>query len=153
MAFFSEGNQEVLEANSNRQKINFLKKYKLLDQEINRLFYEIDQQRALLGKLTGQMDDMPKNGGSIYRMPDIDRINRIIDLEIKLGAKIDERLDLREKIEKLFEAVENDTERLLLYYRYIDGRTFEWIASTMGYHWRYIHKIHVRALSKIETEQ
>ena len=70
-------------------------------------------------------------------------------LEAEINRKIDRVIDLKHKIEQLIDSIDDEREKLLMSYRYLDGMTFEWIASTMHYHWRSVHKIHVRALSKI----
>ena len=151
MAMFTTANPEV--EISNRDKIIYLKQYIVLDQEIDRMIADLERLRVRVGKLTPTLSDMPGGGGSIYKSSDLDIINKIIDLEAEINRKIDRVIDLKHKIEQLIDSIDDEREKLLMSYRYLDGRTFEWIASEMEYHWRSVHKIHVRALSKINIGQ
>jgi len=38
-----------------------------------------------------------------------------------------------------------------LQYRYLDGKTFEWIAAEMNYSWRQIHRLHSQALTNLRN--
>jgi DNA-directed RNA polymerase specialized sigma subunit len=96
---------------------------------------------------------MPKGGGTIYPGGDIAIIDKIVDLEAQIDREIDQLTDIRDKIGQAIFALADVKERTLMDYRYLQGMTFEWIASTMGYHWRSVHKIHVRALNKIQIGQ
>lgn len=151
MAMFSTANPEV--EVSNREKIIYLKQYVILDKKIDRMLAEAERLRARLGKLIPTLSDMPGGGGSIYKSADINIIDKIVDLEAEINHKIDRVIDLKREIEQLIESIDDDREKLLMSYRYIDGMTFEWIASEMCYHWRYVHKLHVRALGKIKIGQ
>lgn len=148
MALFSEAGLEAV--TNNRAKINYLKRYIILDKEIDRMIADLERQRSRLGKITPTLSDMPGGGGSIYKSVDIALIDKIVDLEAEINHKIDRVIDLKREIEQLIESIDDEREKLLMSYRYLDGMTFEWIASEMKYHWRSVHKIHVRALSKIK---
>lgn len=145
MAFFSEAN---LEAVANQDKIKYLKRYVLLDREINRKVEEVLRLRANLEKITSVLTPEPKGGGTIYGKTG-EIVAKIVDLEAEINAAIDHLLTIRKDIEAVIEAVEDDRERILLQYRYLDGRTFEWIAAEMELSWRWVHKLHSRALDKI----
>lgn len=153
MALFSEAGLEAAGAPSNREKIIYLKQYIILDRKIDRMIADLDRQRSRLGKITPTLSDMPGGGGSIYQSSDLDIINKIVDLETEINRKIDRVIDLKREIEQLIESIDDEREKLLMSYRYLDGMTFEWIAGEMHYHWRYVHKLHVRALSKIKLGQ
>lgn len=148
MALFSESGLEAAGI-STREKIIYLKQYVILDRKIDRMIAEAERLRARLGKLTPTLSDMPGGGGSIYKSADIAIIDKIVDLEAEINQKIDRVIDLKREIEQLIDSIDDEREKLLMSYRYLDGMTFEWIASEMHYHWRSVHKIHVRALSKI----
>ena len=135
---------------SNREKIKYLKQYAILDKKIDRLIAEAERMRSRLGKLTPTLSDMPGGGGSIYKSADIALIDKIVDIEAEINEKIDRAIDLRMKIQQMIDDIDDEREKLLMQYRYLDGMTFEWIASEMKYHWRSVHKIHVRALGKIQ---
>lgn len=152
MAMFSEANMDAVGITDNQSKIRYLKRFTILDREIDRKIAENAEWRAKLEKVTAIYSSEPKGGGSIYGKTEA-IVARIVDLEAEINADIDRLLDLRQEIERIINTVEDNRERLLLRYRYIDGRTFEWIAAEMNYHWRWVHKLHVRALTKIEIGQ
>ena len=134
---------------TNQDKIKYLKRYRFLDREISRKVEEVLRLRFNLEKVTAALTPEPKGGGSIYSKTEA-MVAKVVDLEAEINADVDRLFAIRKDIEAAIEAVEDDRERLLLQYRYLDGCTFEWIAGDMGYHWRSVHKIHVRALSKIK---
>ncbi len=67
-------------------------------------------------------------------------------LEQMLRQKAGQLLGVRKEIERAIGAVENDTYRLLLRYRYIQGDTFEKIAERMHYSSRQVMNLHSAAL-------
>ena len=138
---------------SNREKIIYLKRYKWLDRRINSKLNQLEVWRSRLGKLTPTLSEMPGGGGSIYKSKDLDLIDKIVDIEDELDKEIDELILIKDQIRDAINSLDDDREKTLMQYRYIDGMKFEWIASTMEYHWRSIHKIHVRALNKIKIGQ
>lgn len=153
MALFSEAGLEVAGIVSNKDKIKYLKRYKWLDRRINSKLNELEVWRSRLGKLTPTLSNMPGGGGSIYKSKDLDLIDKIVDIEAELDKEIDELILIKDEIRNAINSLDDDSEKTLMQYRYIDGMKFEWIASTMEYHWRSVHKIHVRALSKIQIGQ
>lgn len=150
MAMFSEAGLTAvgIPVVSNRDKIKYLKRYITLDREIDRKLEEVTRWRSKLTRVTPIHTNEPKGGGSIRGKTE-DIIAKIVDLEAEMNADIDMLVELKQSIENIIAVVEDDRERLLLQYRYLDGRTFEWIAAEMHYSWRQIHYIHVRGLKQI----
>lgn len=133
---------------TNQDKIKYLKRYVILDREIDRKLKEVDCWRAKLSRLTPVYSSQPKGGGTIYSRTE-EIIIKIADMEEAINADIDKLIDLKQKIERVIESVPDDKERLLLKYRYLDGKTFEWIAAKMDLSWQWVHKLHSKALAKI----
>ena len=140
------------EAHDNQAKIRYLKRYTTLVREVDRMIAERDKCRARIGKITAVLSDIPGGGGSIYKNLDTELIEQIVELEADIGHKLAAALDNRANIVRIIESIDDDRERLLMNYRYIDGHKFEWIANEMNYNWRWVHRIHARALSKITVE-
>lgn len=138
------------EAHDNQAKIRYLKQYTTLVREVDRMLAERDRCRARIGKITAVLTDMPMGGGSIYKNLDTALIEQIADLEAECESKLAASLKIRASIVQIIGGIEDDKERLLMNYRYIDGYKFEWIANEMNYTWRRIHQIHSQALEKIE---
>lgn len=76
--------------------------------------------------------------------PDITQPLRDLYRE-KLTALIEGQLKIEKAIEEL-----NPTERELMRLRYIDGAEWVDVAETIHYEWTQTHRIHARALRKIE---
>ncbi len=147
MAMFTTANPEV--EISNRDKIKYLKRYINLDREIERKLEEVARLRSKLTRVTEVFTAEPRGGGSIYGKTE-EILAKIVDLEREIDADIDRLVAIRDGIKTIIEAVEDDRERLLLQYRYLDGRTFEEIAVQMHYSWRQIHRLHSRALTNLK---
>lgn len=140
------------EAHDNQAKIRYLKRYTTLVREVDRMLAERDKCRARIGKITAVLSDIPGGGGSIYKNLDTELIEQIVELEADIGHKLAAALENRANIVRIIESIDDDRERLLMNYRYIDGYKFEWIANEMNYTWRRIHQIHSQALGKIEID-
>lgn len=134
---------------NNQDKIKYLKRYITLDREIEHKLREIDHWRAKLTRIMPIYSTEPKGGGSIRGKTE-SIIAKIVDLENEIDADIDRLVAVRDGIKAIIESVEDDRERLLLQYRYLDGRTFEEIAVQMHYSWRQIHRLHSQALTNLK---
>lgn len=135
---------------TNQDKIKYLKRFTLLDKEIDRKIQEIGYWRAKLIKITPKYtDELKTPGGSIYGKTE-ELVAKIVDIDSEIIADVGRLIRLRQEIKATIKAVEDERERMLLAYRYLDGMTFEWIAAEMGYSWRHIHRLHSRALSNVE---
>jgi DNA-directed RNA polymerase specialized sigma24 family protein len=135
---------------TNQDKIKYLKRFTLLGKEIDRKIQAIGYWRAKLIKITPKYtDELKTPGGSIYGKTE-ELVAKIVDLEREIDADVDRLISIRDNIKAIIEAVEDDRERLLLQYRYLDGRTFEEIAVQMHYSWRQIHRLHSRALTNLK---
>ena len=147
MALSSEANLEC--EVSNQDKIRYLKKYIILDREINRMLGEVEKWRGRLSNVTASYSSQPQGGGSIYgKTPDI--IAKIVDLEQEINEQIDKLISVRIEIAGVIGAVEDDVLRQVLQFRYIDGKPWERVAADMGYSWRNIHRLHSKALNKVK---
>ena len=138
---------------TNREKINWLKRYIWLDREITAKLTECEQLRAKLGKITPTLSFQPPGGGSIHKSTDHDLINRITDLESSMNKNIDTLIIIRAEIEQVIMLQENDQERLLLHHRYIDGKTWIQVCVLMNYKWAQTHRIHSNALKNLNMIQ
>jgi len=126
VAMFTTANPEV--EVTNRDKIKCLKRYINLDREIDRKLEEVARLRSKLTRVTEVFTAEPRGGGSIYGKTE-EILAKIVDLEKEIDADVDRLIAVRDNIKSVIEVVEDDRERLLLQYRYLDGRTFEEIAG------------------------
>ena len=137
---------------SNKDKIKYLKRYINLDREIERKLEEVARLRAKLTRVTEVYSTEPRGGGTIYGKTE-EILAKIVDMEREIDADIDRLVAIRDGIKTIIEAVEDDRERLLLQYRYLDGRTFEEIAVQMHYSGRQIHRLHSKALTNLKMSK
>lgn len=77
-------------------------------------------------------------------------IAKIMELENlvnnDIGILTEYKLQAREMIEKL----QNNVEKIVLYKRYFDCKSFEQIAVECNYSWRHVHRIHGKALINLD---
>lgn len=132
---------------NNQEKKEYLLSYQHLNQRINRLLLEQQQWRELATRVSPNLSGMPRGGGGGGTQG---AISKIVDLETEINAEIDKLVEKRKEIEHIIRAVEDSTLRTLLEYRYINGKKWEEIALMMGYDYRYILKIHGKALSQLD---
>ena len=69
-----------------------------------------------------------------------------------MNQRIDAAVEKRKEIETVIETLEDKTLQLLLRYRYIDGMTWEQIAVKMRYDYRWVLRLHGRALERLTIE-
>lgn len=79
-----------------------------------------------------------------------DPVSKIIELENEINADIDKLVDLKSEARKSIEQLNDDREKLVLYKRYFENKTFEQISVEMNYSWRRIHQFHSDALMQLE---
>ena len=77
-------------------------------------------------------------------------VSKIIELEKEINDDIDKLIDLKRIARKVIEQLDNEVEKMVLYKRYFENKTFEQISVEMNYSWRRIHQIHGDALKKLE---
>lgn len=92
-------------------------------------------------------------------MPKGNTVNDIGNLVVKVDKlksnylhKYDLALCELYKIERYIESLDNETERLLMRKRYIQGLCWEDICVELHYGWAQIHRIHAKALKKLSND-
>lgn len=104
-----------------------LRQYRSIQREICQL-----EERIIRLEMMGHNDDITQPLRELYR----EKLKTLIDGQLK--------------IEKAIESL-NPTERELMRLRYIDGADWTEVAATIHYEWTQTHRIHSRALSKIQN--
>lgn len=75
---------------------------------------------------------------------------RLDELMRELYEQMEKKITIRLEISRKIEEMQDETESLLLRYRYIQGLNFEEIAVKMGYGYRHITRLHGWALQHFE---
>lgn len=135
---------------TNQEKVKFLKRYKQIDKEINQLLLEKREIFSLGTKITPTYSNMPKCTGTSDKVQST--IEKLEAQENKINQKVDLLYKVKEDIEKALYTVKDDTLRVLLRYRYINGLTWEKIAVNMHYTYQWVCKLHGEALRKLRVD-
>lgn len=137
---------------TSQEKKAYLERYKEADREIDRLCEELSRWRALATKITPVLSQEPAGsceGGNQIELA----VEKIIDLEGKINAKIDEALIIRQRVEDAIQTVQDGTLREVLAQRYILCKRWEQIAVDMNYGYQWVCKLHGRALQAIKLKE
>ena len=132
----------------NEAKIKYLSRYITLNRRIDRLLEEKAKWWSLCLKTTPSLSQAPGGGesGSPVERP----MDKVLEIEAEINREIDELQEVCRGIKTVLGQLEDDTLRLLMEYRYLDGLTFEEIAVKMHYSWRWVIKLHGKALAEIK---
>lgn len=121
-----------------------------LDAQINVRLSEKDDLKEKLLHITPtlSLDKGSGGGGTQDKVASI--IAKMIDLESKINADIDRFADMKQEALALLDKMENPTYMTVLHRRYFLHETFERIAIDMKYSWRWVIKLHGRALQAFD---
>lgn len=135
--------EQAVREENNRKK-EYLRKYleaKRMQEVLEREIDELRLDRMIPG--SPAQDGMPRGSGgddlSGYAA-------RLDELDRKLREQLERKIQIRAEITERIDAMENETESLLLRLRYVHGLKWEEVAVKMEYSWRAVHKIHSKAL-------
>ena len=127
--------------------------------ELQEYMKQVREQKRLesrIAELTAEMQriksvvlsDVPKGKGKSN-----ERLEQIIDEKQQLINDYKEQIKkahiIMSKIEVAVNSLSDERFRMILSMRYLDGRTWEYIADKMNYELRWIYILHGRALNKI----
>lgn len=132
---------------ANEAKKEYLWQYRKALQKEKEIEEEIYQLR--MNKISPSLvqDGLPHGSGGSDLSGYAAKIDELLrDLE----KQMNKRIELRLRISREIESMSDETESLLLRYRYIQGLKWEDIALRMDYSWQHIHKIHAKALQHFE---
>ena len=124
----------------------WLRSYRYLKSEVERLEEELAEWRSKAEKMTRELSGMPSGSGGGDKVPAC--VEKIWELERKLSAKLSDMVEQRQAIERAIEALP-DKQKQLMHYRYIDGMKWEKVAAEMNMEYRWVLRIHGRALQEI----
>ena len=132
---------------TNQEKKAWLLQYRRLHARIDRMEREKSRWIERATQISATSDGMPHGSGVSDKVGNT--AAKIADLTAEINREIDRLVDLRREIEKTISAVQDDTLRELLRFRYIDGEKWETIAIKMHYSFRNVLIKHGVALSAI----
>lgn len=96
------------------------------------------------------------NEERVQTTPEFDKMSgkvaKIIEMEKKIDSLIDEYVDKKNLIVSQIDSMENETYYEILFARYIEKKTFEKIATDIGYSFRNTTRLHGKALIDFEKK-
>lgn len=128
---------------SNQEKKEYLNGYRDAIRAEKAIEEEIRQLRLDKIYPNTVQDGMPHGTGCSDLSGYAAKVDGLLE---ELRQQLDERIDIRREIVHKIEEMGDETEKLVLRYRYIHLLKWEEIAVQMDYSWRGIHKVHGRAL-------
>lgn len=135
----------------NEQKIQYLSRYRRLNQRIDRLLEEQSRWRERALKITPTLSQAPGGGGS--GSPIERPMDKVLEIDEEINREIDTLQTIRQEIREALNQLEDESLKLLMEYRYIDGMTWEQIAVKMHYGFQWVCKLHGRALNRLRIKE
>ena len=122
-------------------------RYRLLVQRIERKKQERQRWLDIGTKTAPVYSDMPKSTNEVDKVVQAGMARAQIAGE--LAQEICELASEKRRIEQNIQGIEDDKQRFILEKHYIDGETLERIAEDMGYDYRWIRRLHKKAIQKL----
>lgn len=133
----------------NKEKCRYLNQYRIMHIEIDQITKELQRWQDLATRISPSYSDMPHGGGS-------DKVQtaavEVAELTDKLNQKLHQAIMLQENIKKLLESLDDIKLRQLMSYRYINGMRWEEIAVRMDFNYRWVLRLHRKALNQISEQ-
>lgn len=128
----------------------FLKQALILDALIEANRRELKRLREIAESIGAPSitGDRVQSGGQTDRMGDA--VAAIVDLEAEIQAEIKQYIRKRHDIRRVINGVGDDTLRLILQKRYLQGEKWENVAADLHKDLRWIFRLHDRALSEAD---
>lgn len=133
----------------NKEKCRYLNQYRIMHIEIDQITKELQRWQDLATRISPSYSDMPHGGGS-------DKVQtaavEVAELTDKLNRKLHQAIMVQENIKKLLESLDDIKLRHLMFYRYINGMRWEEIAVRMDFNYRWVLRLHRKALNQISEQ-
>ena len=131
-------------------KKEFLNQYLNAEKEIGIKLDQIARLRELSTKITQTLTPDKVKSNSENRLES--SVSKIVDIEREIGASIDQLERTRLQVESVINSVPNVNQRNVLRLRYISGMKWEQRAVKLNYDYRWVLRLHGKALNKIAIE-
>lgn len=136
---------------TNKEKKRYLMQYRKLELQIDRELEELERWKSKATKVTPTYTDTPKGNSSGDRLQTT--VEKIIELSAQINRDIDHLVDTRCAIWEAIQNIQDESYKTLLSYRYIDGMTWEQIATKMYYDRSHVCRLHGQALNAIILDE
>lgn len=120
-----------------------------LDQRINSKLEQLETLRALATKVTAKLAEEKVSGGNNTKSNIENTIAKIVDLEKEINEDIDRLVDIKAEIMDTISRVDDPIGQIILEMRYVNGKSWDEISSSLNYKDSSIFRIHSRALKEV----
>ena len=131
-----------------QDKKQYLEQYRFLNREIDWNTEKLAEWKSFAQRVTASYQ--PTLSGSRNHL---DRIQHSYDkieaLSNKINRQIDELIELRADIEQHINDISDSTLRIILWERYVAGKTWEAIAEELCYCSKQVMRLHIKALHEL----
>lgn len=129
------------------QKVkNYLSQVYYIDKRVELLQDELLLLESKLEKCTASYT-YTKGGGTQPSFVYV--LDKVIQYRNRLNCEIANLIDKKKEIKKTIERIENPKMKLILFQKYINFYTFEWIAVKLDMEQRQIRRLHKKALEDL----
>ena len=127
----------------------YLQKIKYYDDRINYGLEEYEKLQAMVTRITPVLkQDVVSASGSQDKLGDT--VAKMADLLTQINRDTDTFVDLKREAKALLDKVKNPTYYKILHKRYVLYHSLEQIAVAMNYTYRWVKRLHGRALQAFE---
>lgn len=131
----------------------YLNQARDMDALIHSKLRELEYWKDLSMRIGGCGLEERHNPNRPTEAPFVRCIYKIDGLEREISRMVDAYVDLQKKVSGAIDRVENNQEKLLLRYRYLDGQTWREISELLDVSLRTVHRIHGAALQDISVPE
>jgi RNA polymerase sigma factor (sigma-70 family) len=129
-----------------------LRAYKELRRERDNLARLLAELEAVIySPRAQQLHGMPRNGSGAI-CPTENLALKRLELEAKYKETVEALTAQMAEIEDAIQVLE-PRERTIIRLHYFQGYTWEQVAVETGYTWRHVHRLHGKALEKLQNEE
>lgn len=126
----------------------YLLQVKLLDEKIQVNKETLDALRAKLTNITSKLNDVKVQSSNQSNFDET--LADIIDTESKLNRDMCKYIRLKYKILSEINAMEDNTLSVILFKRYILGKSLNQIAKELNYSYDHLRHLHLKALREFK---
>lgn len=125
-----------------------LKEYWYITQHLCNMADRYNKLRAQAERITPVYSPVPGGGSNQDKLAK--QVSALVDMEIKYQAEFAAARNAMHKVEQLIASLDDYTQRIVLEDRYLSFMKWEEIAVKRGYTYRWVLKLHGKALEALK---
>jgi hypothetical protein len=149
---------------TNKEKVEYLKQYRVLLLELKVLEQKSDTLTEKYLRLRDKLQNPGCGAQTLSDVPVSHTVSNQIEKDYiqlddigkrleaysrKEAQKVLDIINKREEIENTINTLHNETYKAILTLWYVKGMKRENIAVTLNYNWKYLHRLHWRAIEQV----